>query len=177
MSSDPKLLITPKTRVGELFETYPDLEPVLMELAPAFRKLKNPVLRKTIGKVATLQQAAALGNIPISEIINTLRAEVGQEIFEGGSVDADINFEQPGWFNPGKVSYSFDASPLINSGQNPMQEVFNHLEKTGKGDIFLLTTPFIPAPIIELISKKGYSHYCMQSDREPCNTYFTRTSE
>lgn len=31
-----------------------------------------------MGKVATLQQAAAIGNVSISEIINTLRLEVGQ---------------------------------------------------------------------------------------------------
>ena len=73
MSGIQKLIITPKTRVGELLDTYPELEPVLMELSPAFKKLQNPVLRKTVAKVATLQQAASLGNIPVTEVINTLR--------------------------------------------------------------------------------------------------------
>lgn len=53
MSHKPSILITPKTRVGELLEKYPELEETLMELAPAFQKLKNPVIRRTIGKVAT----------------------------------------------------------------------------------------------------------------------------
>ena len=53
MADKKDLLITPKTKVGELLDAYPELEPVLMGLAPAFNKLKNPVLRKTIGKVAT----------------------------------------------------------------------------------------------------------------------------
>lgn len=176
MSSDPKLLITPKTRVGELLDAYPQLEPVLMELAPAFRKLKNPVLRKTVGKVATLQQAAALGNIPVTEIINTLRAEVGQELFNESNIQGEINFKEPEWFLEDNVTVRFDATKLINDGQNPMQEIFSHLEMTGSGEVFMLSTPFVPAPIIELIQKKGYAHYCHQIGQEECYTYFHRDS-
>jgi hypothetical protein len=172
MSESQKLLITPKTRVGELLDTYPELESVLLDLSPAFKKLRNPVLRKTVAKVATLQQAASLGNIPVTEIINTLRAEVGQQLFEGSTSGDDIIYEKPDWFDPQKVSATFDASPLIDSGQNPMQEVFSQLEKAGEGEIFMLTTPFVPAPIIELIQKKGYTHYCSQSSPEMYYTYF-----
>ena len=173
MSGNKALIITPKTRVGELLEAYPHLEPVLMELSPTFSKLKNPVLRKTIGKVATPQQAAALGNIPLSEIINTLRFEVGQEMFNESNIQGEINFQEPEWFNEDKATVKFDATSLINVGQNPMQEIFKHLEKTGPGEIFILTTPFVPAPIIELILKKGYVHYCHQSGQEKWNTYFS----
>jgi len=173
MSENQKLIITPKTRVGELLDAYPDLEPVLLELSPTFKKLKNPVLRKTVAKVATLQQAAAIGGIPVTEIVNTLRAELGQQLFEGEDSANNINFEKPDWFDPDKVTVSFDASPLIDAGQNPMHEVFLRLEETGPNEIFKLTTPFVPAPIIELISKKGYAHYCLKPDQAACTTYFT----
>jgi len=173
MTENHLLIISPKTRVGELLDVYPELESVLLKLSPAFRKLKNPVLRKTVGKVATLQQAASLGNIPVTEVINTLRTEVGQQLFEGMVSDDDINYTKPGWYDPDKVSVSFNASPLIDSGENPMQEVLTQLEKTNSGEIFLLTTPFVPAPIIELIRKKGYSHYCITSNQGRCTTYFT----
>ena len=90
MGKQQAFLITPKTRVGELLDTYPELEPVLMELAPAFKKLQNPVLRRTVGKVATLQQAAALGKVSLSEIINTLRMEVGQALFDETGMASNI---------------------------------------------------------------------------------------
>jgi hypothetical protein len=173
MADKQDLIITPRTRVGELLDSYPGLEPVLLALSPAFKKLKNPVLRKTVGKVATLQQAASLGNIPVTEIVNTLRMEVGQQLFEGEAHGENINFEKPAWFDPEKVTVTFNASPLIDSGQNPMQEVFAHLEKTGQGEICKLRTPFVPAPIIELIRKRGYDHYCTASGEEQYNTYFT----
>ena len=54
--AESKITISPKTKVGELLDAYPELEPVLMAMSPAFEKLKNPVLRKTVARVATLQQ-------------------------------------------------------------------------------------------------------------------------
>jgi len=177
MGKQPALLITPKTRVGELLDTYPALEPILMDLAPVFKKLQNPVLRRTVGKVATLQQAAAIGNVSLSEIINTLRLEVGQALFDEAGIQAEINETEPGWFNKEKVKIRFDATPLINTGQNPMHEVLKNLDEISQEDIFLLITPFLPAPIIELISNKGYAHYCLNIDNEVYHTYFCRNHE
>lgn len=171
-----ELLITPKTKVGELLDTYPELEPVLMGLAPAFKKLQNPVLRKTVGKVATLQQAASLGGISVTEIINTLRSEIGQELSENSEGQGDIIYEEPDWFREEMVKVRFDATPRINSGEHPMQEVLNHLDKTSNNEIFLLITPFVPAPIIEMISKKGYAHYCQKVQEEVFQTFFMRLS-
>lgn len=54
-----ELIITPKTKVLQLIETYPQLEELLIEMVPTFEKLKNPVLRRTVAKIATLQQAAS----------------------------------------------------------------------------------------------------------------------
>ena len=54
--TNSKITISPKTKVGELLDAYPELENVLMAMSPAFEKLKNPILRKTVAKVATLQQ-------------------------------------------------------------------------------------------------------------------------
>ena len=146
MEKQHALLITPKTRVGELLDTYPELEPVLMDLAPAFKKLQNPILRRTVGKVATLQQAATVGNVSISEIINTLRQEVGQALFDETGIQAEINEDEPGWFNEEQVKVRFDATPLINAGQNPMQEVLENLEKTSQEDIFFKPSPGFPIP-------------------------------
>lgn len=49
-------LITPQMRVGDFLSLFPEHEEILISLATAFSKLKNPVLRRTIGRVATIQQ-------------------------------------------------------------------------------------------------------------------------
>jgi len=174
MDKPQEILISPKTRVGELLDVYPELEPILMKLAPAFKKLKNPVLRRTVVKVATLQQAAAVGNVSLSVIINTLRSEVGQAIFDDKGIPAEINDVEPPWFDKEKIEVRYDASPIIDSGQNPMQEILENLGNTSQNGIFMLITAFVPAPIIELIRKKGYVHYCLKKDENIIHTFFYR---
>ena len=73
------MIIVPHTKVGDLLDEYPQLENTLLKLSPTFSKLKNPIIRKTIGKVATLQQVAVVGNLKIDVLINALRKEIGQE--------------------------------------------------------------------------------------------------
>ena len=74
-----KITISPKTKVGDLLEAYPDLESVLMSMSPACEKLKNPVLRKIVARVATLQQVSVVGRVNIEEMIRRLRKEDRQD--------------------------------------------------------------------------------------------------
>jgi hypothetical protein len=78
-----KPIITPKTKVGELLDAFPQLEGSLIEMAPAFIKLRNPLLRRTIARVATLQQAALTGDVPVGELVRRLREEAGQSTERG----------------------------------------------------------------------------------------------
>ena len=172
-----QLDINPKTKIGELLDTYPELEAVLIELAPTFKKLKNPLLRKTIGKVATLQQAASIGEVPLGELIRVLRLEAGLSDSEITPDDGAVILEEPDWFNEEALGDSFNATSLINSGEHPMPEVLSRLDISDENKIFQLITPFIPAPIIDLISKKGYSHYCRKINEKEFHTFFKRKLE
>jgi len=51
MKAKELLIITPKTKVLQLIEGYPKLEDILIGYVPAFEKLQNPVLRKTVAKI------------------------------------------------------------------------------------------------------------------------------
>ena len=73
-----ELDITPRTLVGDLLTAYPELEERLIKIAPVFKKLKNPVLRRTIAKVTTLKQASIVGKVSLSHLINELRTAVNQ---------------------------------------------------------------------------------------------------
>jgi hypothetical protein len=77
MNAD-KPLVTANLKVGTLPEAYPKAEQVLVDLAPPFRKLRNPVLRRTVARVTSLAQAARVANIPLSDLIQALRRAVGQ---------------------------------------------------------------------------------------------------
>lgn len=152
-----KIIISPKTKVGALLDAYPALEPVLMSMSPVFEKLRNPVLRKTVARVATLQQVSIAGGVNIDEMINRLRKEAGQSPDESVSETPDfLAVENPEWFNTTRIKYRYDATSVINSGESPMKEILRHAGMLKPGEIFELQTPFIPAPIIDMLKSKEY---------------------
>jgi len=117
-----------------LLEAYPDLEETLISQAPPFAKLKNPLLRKTIAKVTTLSQAAAVGGLNVEELVNTLRKETGQSGLSGiGHEQADYITIQPKWFNKRKVVQTIDVRDMLHKGEQPVHEVLSNVKILSTG--------------------------------------------
>src|SRR6266540_5502965 len=89
--------ITPDSRLGELLERWPGLEDVLIELSPHFRALSNPVLRRTVAKVATLRQVSTVSGVPLGTLIERLRAEAGLSPLAIGDEGGGAPPERPPW--------------------------------------------------------------------------------
>ena len=173
METKDILIITPKTKVLQLIETYPQLEVLLIEMVPVFEKLKNPVLRKTIAKVATLQQAAAIGNVKAEELINALRKAVGQdkvEVLEGTSYVS----KQPDWFAASKVVREFDIREMLDAGEQPLNQAVSDLSRLKTGEIYQLTSPFLPAPLIEKASSLNIQHWVSAETKGVFIVYFVK---
>jgi len=170
---ETKLIITPNTKVLHLIEAYPQLEDLLINMVPAFEKLKNPVLRKTVAKIATLQQAAAIGHLNIEELINTLRKAVGQELADIAG-DSQFVTTQPDWFDETKIIQEFDIREMLLAGEHPVNQVISDLNKLNPGEVYKLIAPFLPAPLIEKAGSLGVRHWINQANKDLFIIYFSR---
>ncbi|MBC7124395.1 MAG: DUF1858 domain-containing protein [Bacteroidales bacterium] len=166
-----KLIITPKTKVLQLIEAYPQLEEVLIGYVPAFEKLKNPVLRKTVARVATLQQAAAIGNVKVEELINVLRKTVGQDLLEGTD-EMEFTTRKPQWFDSNKVASEIDVRVMLQTGEQPVNQIMADLTDLSSDKIYKVVAPFITAPLIDKASSLGIKHWVEKIDDEHFNIYF-----
>lgn len=166
-----RLLITPKTKVLQLLEAYPQLESVLVGIVPAFKKLQNPLLRNTVAKVASLQQAAAVGGVRTGELVNRLRREVGQDLFAEGAGTA-YNTARPAWFDPARVAGEIDARPMLAAGEQPVNQVMADLSAMAAGTIYKLSAPFLPAPLIDKGMSLGLEHWLVKESEESFIVYF-----
>jgi hypothetical protein len=169
-----KLIITPKTRVLELIETYPQLEDVLIKYVPAFSKLKNPLLRRTVAKIATLQQAASIGNVKTGDLINMLRKEVGQELLDS-EVDKAYNTKRPSWFEEALIEKEFDIREMLAAGEQPVNQVISDLNHLNSGKIYKLTSPFLPAPLIDKAISLKIDHWVLKDSENLVSVYFYKS--
>ena len=84
--------INAKTKINNLLKQYPFLEDFLITLSPKFKGLKNPIMRKTMGKVATLELATSISGLDLDTLIASLTAEIekqsGQDATSGEAFPA-----------------------------------------------------------------------------------------
>lgn len=169
--------ITPETKVGALLDSYPQLEDLLIKLAPPFAKLRNPILRKTVAKVTTLGQAAKVGNVNIAELVNALRKEAGQTNDEFISNESDSTLKQkPVWMN-NNIAETLDIRPAIENGEHPMGLVLQKLRGLENEQIFELITPFEPAPLIDMAREQGLSAWTEHVESDLVKTWFCRVAK
>jgi len=174
---EPGFQITPETKISKLLDQFPQLEDILLKMAPEFKKLRNPILRKTIAKVASLRQVAALGKISLPEMINTLRAEAGiQDKFVSSDSEMILSKDKPSWFSESKIGSNLDIRPLLKSGQEPIQQVLKACQNLKPGEIYEVISPFLPAPLIDQADKLGFSVWSVEESSDVYKTYFYRAS-
>lgn len=171
MESKENLIITPKTKISQVLSAYPQLENVLIEYVPTFEKLKNPLLRKTIAKITTLQQASAIGNVKVEDLINRLRQEIGQDLYSD-NIDIGYTIKKPQWFSKELIVTEFDAKDMLARGEHPVNQVIADLNNMESSKIYKLTAPFLPAPLIDKATSLKILHWVEKKSTDDYNIYF-----
>jgi len=136
------------TKIYDLLKEYPFLEEELIKINTKFKKLKNPVLKRTVARVAGIKQAAIVGGMEPLDLLNQIRVLVNQE-------PLDIKIEQkksepiPTWAtNEPKII--IDANELLDNEQNPL------------------------AAANKAIIKKGYETVSFEDSNNSFNTYLRK---
>lgn len=162
-----ELIIGPRTKIAELLMAYPQLEDVLISIAPQFKKLKNPVIRKTVAKVTSLAQAASVGGVKVEDLINQLRSEVGQSNTAIIDTYSEIyNTKKPEWFKEEKIVNALNLSDRLNAGEHPVHEVLSSIKALKAGEIFAARAPFVPAPLLAKTVGLNFEHWITSVDDE-----------
>lgn len=90
--------INPKTRITELLKIHEFMADYLAEYAPEFQKLKNPVMRKTFGRFATLEMAASMAGVPLEKLMadiqRAIQEETGEEVEVRSEDSLDLDQEK-----------------------------------------------------------------------------------
>lgn len=154
--------ITSHSKLLDVLKEYPSLEEKIINIAPPFKNLQNPVLRRTVGQLATLEKVAQIGNLDVIELVNTLRKEVGQpEIRADAKIEISIpekTASDPDWI-AGEPKYILNGTEMLQRGEVPLHHVSELLGTLSQDSFILLITDFKPTPIIDAMRKRDRGVY------------------
>ena len=82
--------------------------------------------------------------------------------------------ELPVWLDKTNIKITFDAQPILASGEHPLQRVLEECATLQPGEIFEIITPFPPMPMIEKMTAMGFENYVELNNNGLYNTYFRK---
>lgn len=163
--------ITSKSKLLDVLTAYPTLEDQIVHIAPPFKNLKNPVLRKTVGSLATLETVAQIGGMDASRLVNTLRRFVGQDELSE-ETNPKVNVERlrssadPDWI-AGEPQFIVNGTELLERGEVPVGRVNELIGQLSPDRFILLLTNFEPSPIIGAMQKQNRKIFTKVSFENP----------
>jgi DUF438 domain-containing protein len=92
--------INGKTTVDALTKRYPFLIEYLPTLSPAYKKLKNPVLRRTMGAIATMEKVAGMGDLELDHLLSSIAGEIQRQTGDRVAVEGMAPPADPGTATP-----------------------------------------------------------------------------
>jgi hypothetical protein len=156
------MAITPETKIGDFLEAHPDQQEALIARIPEFAKLRNPILRRTVAKLATVEQAARVAGIPTADLVRFLRELAGDGVLAPESEPAEpAEIEpRPDWARADRVRATIDADALLAGGEHPLARVRRALPALAAGEVLQLASPFRPEPLLAQLRQEGVPCWC-----------------
>lgn len=150
-----------------------------------FARLRHKALRKAMEKRVSVEQAAKIGRVPLSEVLFVLNlalgvteTEIARELageprstFEFTEENAPEKPDQLKELRDDDDNVIFvDLLPLHEARLDPMPAITDALAKMrDSNDIVLLRHPFDPIPLRELYARKGFASWA--EERTPGRWY------
>lgn len=153
----------------------------LMWLAPEFKRLQYPKLRRAMGGRVSVEQAARIARIPLTEMLYVLNLAIGEpeeklseELRSGNWADFEYHEMNPpikpaelvNLKNTGENVVFVDLMPFADARRDPMPAIARGLASLKKAnDVLLLKHPFDPIPLRDMFARRGFSSWA--EERRP----------
>ncbi len=148
--------INENTKISALLKAQPDAIEVIAGINKHFRKLRNPILRKTLAHRVSVKDAAKIGGVSVDLFLRKL-----QEI--GFNIEAADSKAHPTKANPMKTiidlkpALILDVRPDIEAGNDPFKRIMSSIKNLSEGDVLKVINSFEPIPLINLLRQKGFA--------------------
>ncbi len=110
----------------------------------------------------------------MEELVNTLRAAVGQDPIGAEAVGETVSYfgTEPEWFDTGRVVGSIDQREM-DPNVMTINPLITRASKMQEGEMLELVTTFLPAPGIDLMRSRGFAAWSLEQG-PLVKTYFSR---
>ncbi len=165
--------VSAETKIADAIAADPALLERLVALHPTFKRLRNPLVRRTMGRLVTLGDAARITGVALGEVLAVAGAE------PPASDDATAPPARPAWLDALDLEGAerLDVRPLLATGEEPLGLVLKRAAGIAPGGVLVIEAPFDPAPLRRVLSGKGFAAHAERLAEDHWRVVFRRDRE
>ncbi len=169
-------------RVADVIAADERILELFIAASPRFAALRNPLMRKTMGRLATIEQAARVGGLDPEVLLEYLNAGAARG---AGPADApppppapqppagptdsttaaagalDLPEDAPPGLRsvPAAKVVDLDVREALREGQEPFSHIMAARRTVPEGGALRLRAIFEPVPLYAVMQKQGFTHW------------------
>jgi len=164
---------TSETSLAQALGAEPALLDRLSALHSFFRRFRNPLLRRTMGRLLTFADAAKLTGLPLDVLLDVAN---GAEAPAAPASGTDGPAARPEWvdeIDPAKAT-RFDARAWLARGEDPLDALLRCAAAVGPSEVLVVDAPFDPLPLRRVLGNRGFSAFAEALSEDHWRVYFRR---
>lgn len=146
-------------KIYNLAKLIPDFVEIMIQISPKYKRLKNPLLMKTIARTANLQDAANLANLNFGYLTNSIKDYAKNYGLEVRFIDKKTcHSKEIKIIDPPSNYHFLDYYPNedLEKGIVPANKVVNLLKDLKENEGLRIITDFEPVPLIRILENKNF---------------------
>lgn len=174
------MIINAQTKIAALLKHHPDALETIVALAPDFKKLRNPILRKLMAGRTSIAMASKVGGCRPEDFFRAL-APLGFELDEAAPIvdEAPTGSPMPQYLKSIEQNkiVRFDVRSILAGGSDPLKQIQQKVKELQAGEVLLIVNNFEPVPLIKLLEKQGFQSWVNPVSDETIETWFFKTEQ
>lgn len=174
--------IGPADRVSDVLARDEKLVDVFIRHSSHFEKLRNRTLRRVMGQLVTVEQAARVAGVALDVLLRDLNDAVhASPSAETAHVESPPPREAAASTVPSAAhrpadlpTAELDLRDDMRSGREPFSRIMAAVRDLGDSQALRLRTIFEPVPLFAVLAKRGFLYESHQDGPEDWSVWFWR---
>jgi uncharacterized protein (DUF2249 family) len=183
------MVIRADDAVAKVLRRDPSLVETFVRASPAFARLRNPLMRSTMARLVTVEQAARIAGLEPSDLLARLNAaaNVPDERGHGRSSSYHApNTEMPNATTrmpehlaaaEGDRIVDVDVRDDLRAGREPFARIMAARRALGSDQVLRLRAIFEPVPLYGVMARQGLEHWSEQLGPDDWRVWFWPAGE
>lgn len=165
--------------VSDVLKRDAALVAVFERHSPHFAKLRNATLRRTMARLVTVEQAAAIAGVAVASLVRDLNDAVGITL-QPEVVDAPAPASPPAAGGRRPESWpevELDLREDMRAGREPFSRIMSAVGSLGSREALRLRTIFEPVPLYAVLAKRGLAHETVRHAPDDWSVWFWKAQD